>query len=345
MAATEVQRGARPVIKKNNDTLPVITLITDNDAQLHDLAVEFKAVVQHQQGLERLWIEAELEKAKILKSGHGLTSSEGFERWAKETLGLGSTYAYNLLGLLERPDLVDMAFQTSGKAKISHVFALLAAPIKATELAKAQFLDDSQPNPTVKQLEQMAGEFKKEAAEARKEADQARKEAEEWRESCQTQQDINQRNLDLIDQKANEKVKEKIAEIEEHALSLAAQESQSRIDSLQESLSGLRAKLAGMERTGERQKIEADIAEKQSQLRQLNKRLSTEERNINLNNALTGFLVNLTNMTIGLEQESTLALDYLNIEKIKLVRHQTREFERLIDKIVTQNDDVVDIED
>jgi len=163
-AATAIQRGAR--VQQQEGGLPIVTSILDNDAQIRELEVKFKTFEQSQQGLEKLWIEAELEKAKILKEANGLMSSEAYEKWAEETLEIGSTYAYNLPRLLDRPDLVDLAFQTSGKAKISHVFALLSAPSSATEGVKEQFLDKSQSNPTVKKLEQMGRDLKKAQQEA-----------------------------------------------------------------------------------------------------------------------------------------------------------------------------------
>jgi len=161
-----VKSQDRVGLKKHHDTLPIVTPIVDNDAQLYELTVKFKAVEQRQDDLEALWIEAELEKANILKTGHGLTSSEGFERWAEETLGLKSTYAYNWIRVLERPDLVGLVFQTAGKVKVSHIFALLSAPVSATEIVKEQFVDEKLPNPTVKKLEQMAKDLKKAQQEA-----------------------------------------------------------------------------------------------------------------------------------------------------------------------------------
>lgn len=264
------------VVERNTAPKPAViptANIADNDAKLKELAIWFRANNANEeratQGYHAEMIRIALKKAEIIKEGRSLTSAAGFESWTKDMLQIGSSHAYNYIKLLENPEVVNFAVHTTGQIEIGHIFALLPKrnESEAVQIAREEIKEriDSGEKISVAEINQ----YKKRAEQAEKEANQARKDADEWRISAQTQQQINERNNNLIESKAQELLKSKAAEIEEKALATAAAEYQATIDSLQDTKSNLLAKLATVERTGERAQIEAEIAAAQAELQSL----------------------------------------------------------------------------
>lgn len=206
-----------------------------------------------------------LELGKIYTAAKNqLSSQREFEDWLKSsTKKIGLSQAYKYMTLEKDMELIDWAVQSTGQLTFEKVVAMISAPPDLKEDIKQQI--DSGKKISVADI----NKYKRRAEQAEKEAAQARKDADEWRVGMQTQQQINERNNGLIETKAQELLKTKAAEIEEQALAAAGAEYQATIDSLQDTKSSLLAKLATVERTGERAQIEADIAAAQAELQAL----------------------------------------------------------------------------
>jgi hypothetical protein len=276
------------------------------------------------------------------------TVERDFEGWLEDNCpDIKRTNAYNYMKLSrEMPELLNDSVQSTGrKLGLTQAIALLSASEEVKEEVMQRI--ENGEDVKIKEIERLK-QTNKFLSDRLKNADEEKKAAQEQTKKAETEMikafDKYETEVDVLVQ---EQLKTKQAEIEQAALNAAAAEYQATIDSLQDTISNQRAKLATIERTGEREKIEAEISENQSKLRQLNQQVANADKNAVYREVFQDFLKQIAQMQAIVKVEDTQisSYEYSTIEILKLARHEMTAFVAQITAVIEQHDHTIDIEE